>query len=116
MMGRIFILAGLLLCFAGCKQQAVDASVSACYANIGQLTRSQRVVDAPVTVVVSGGLRSGGQLIPANGVPWNACNLPFEFQRDSLAIYVSGYFLTSPELERMNVSLLPFEVTSSRLR
>ncbi|QIP13780.1 hypothetical protein G8759_14740 [Spirosoma aureum] len=67
-------------------------------------------------VRISGGLYTGYQLIASNGVAWSACSLPDEFRKDSLKIYVSGYFLTSPELDVKNITPLPFEVTGARLR
>lgn len=99
----------------GCKKSDVAAEVSVCYPNM-ELRRAQSVTDAPVVVRLSGGLFTGAQLFASNGVAWGACNLPDKFKRDSLNIYVSGYFLTSPELELMNLTPLPFEVTGARAR
>lgn len=48
--------------------------------------------------------------------PWVACNLPTTFQKDSLKITVSGYLLTYPGLELLNVAALPFEITAIRVR
>ncbi|UHG94998.1 hypothetical protein [Spirosoma oryzicola] len=52
----------------------------------------------------------------ANRTPWGSCNLATAYQQDSLQVTVSGYFLTSDQLETMNISPLPFEVTSIQVR
>ena len=106
----------LLITLLGCKKNEVSASVSDCYPGMG-VSRSERVVNAPVVVRLSGGLITGAQLTAINGLSWSACHLSDEFKKkDSLKIYVSGYFLTSPNLKLMNLTPLPFEVTEARLR
>jgi hypothetical protein len=105
----------IIFILGSCKKEEVLPSVSTCYPSM-KLSRSRQVTDAPVLVRASGGLYLGFQLIASNGVPWSACNLPNEFKRDSLKIYVSGYSLTSPELELTNITPLPFEVVGARLR
>ncbi|WP_288426198.1 hypothetical protein [uncultured Spirosoma sp.] len=109
--GLICMAIGLL----SCDKPEVSSVVSTCYPSVNA-TRSQRITDAAVTVRASGGLATGYLLMASNDVAWSACNLPDEFKRDSLAIYVSGYSLTWPALESMNINLLPFEVTGARLR
>lgn len=99
----------------GCKKSDVASSASACYPNT-ELRRAGSVTDAPVVVRLSGGVFKGAQLIAGNGTAWGACNLPDELKRDGLNIYVSGYFLTWPELELMNLTPVPFEVTAARAR
>jgi hypothetical protein len=100
---------------AGCKQKEVDSFISPCYPNL-KLSRSHQVVDAPAVVEASGGLATGFQLVSSNGVKWSSCNLAQEYGRPNLQIYVSGYFVTSPELEAANITPLPFIVTSAKLR
>lgn len=102
-----------LIILVGCKKDKMPVSASDCYP---ESFRSERVTDAPVLVRLSGGLATGAQLTASNGVSWSACHLSDEFKKDSLKIYVSGYFLTSPSLELMNLTPLPFEVTGAKLR
>ena len=105
----------MITLLVGCKQDEVPSVASSCYPSV-EAVRSERVTDAAVTVQASGGLATGYQLVSSNGVAWSACNLPDEFKRNGLAIYVSGYSLTWPELKFMNISPLPFEVTRAKLR
>ena len=112
-----FLLAGAcMLSLLNCKEDKISSTALDCYSEFEGLTRDEYVVDAPVTVQLSGGLAIGSQLIASNGVPWGGCNLPKQFMQDSLAIYVTGYFLTSKTLEKMNLTPLPFVVTSAKLR
>jgi hypothetical protein len=105
-----------LLALLACKEEKISSSATACYSEFKGLRRGQHVVDVPVMVKRSNGLVAGKQLMLSNGVPLGACNLPDQFDQDSLAIYVSGYYLTSDQLELMNLTPLPFEVTSAKLR
>lgn len=109
------ILVFMISALSSCKKEEVSASVSTCYPDM-KLSRFQQATAASVLVRVSGGLYTGFQLMASNGVAWSACNLPEEFKRDSLKIFVSGYFLTSPELELKNITPLPFEVITAKLR
>lgn len=107
----------LVLVLTSCKEHKLSPSVLECHSENRGLKRGQYLVDAPVMVQMSGGLLVGAQLIPQNSdVRWGGCNLPDQFIQDSLAIYVTGYFLTSDDLEVMNLTPLPFEVTSAKLR
>ncbi|PSL33700.1 hypothetical protein CLV60_10169 [Dyadobacter jiangsuensis] len=106
-----------VLALTSCKEEQLNRSAFECYSELKGLRRWHYVVDAPVMVQMSGGLIIGTQLKPQNSdVKWGACNLPGQFMRDSLAIYVTGYFLTSDDLAVMNLTPLPFEVTSAKLR
>ena len=98
-----------------CHKDEVPATAPSCYTNV-TVSRSNRIIDAAVTVQASGGLATGFQLMASNGVFLSACNLPDEFKRNGLAIYVSGYSLIWPELELMNLTPIPFEVTGAKLR
>jgi hypothetical protein len=112
-----FLLAGVcMLTLLNCKEDKVNSTALDCYPEFEGLTRGENVVDAPVTVQLSGGLAIGSQLIASNGVAWGGCNLPDQFMQDSLSVYVTGYFLTSKTLETMNLTPLPFVVTSAKLR
>lgn len=114
-MMRYLLLMVFALVLGGCKRDKTIRAV-ACYPEIVDLKRGKHVVDVPVTFQLSGGLRLGGQLILANGTAWSACNLPNEFKENSLALSVTGYNLTSPALDVMNISPVPFEVTSVKYR
>jgi hypothetical protein len=112
-----FLLAGVcMLSFLNCKEDKVSSEALDCYSGFEGLTHDEYVVDAPVTVQLTGGLAVGSQLIASNGVAWGGCNLPKQFMQDSLAVYVTGYFLTSEALQKMNLTPLPFVVTSAKLR
>ncbi|MCE7038924.1 hypothetical protein [Dyadobacter sp. CY312] len=105
-----------LLAILSCKEDKINTAALDCYSQYKDLRRGEFVVDAPVTVQLSGGLALGKQLKASNGVSWGGCNLPAQFAQDSLAIYVTGYFLTSKELETMNLTPLPFEIISAKHR
>lgn len=109
----------VLICLAiellSCNKPEISSVASTCYPTVNA-TRSRRITDAAVTVQASGGLATGYLLTASNGVAWGACNLPDEFKHNGLAIYVSGYSLTWPGLESMNLNPLPFEVTEAKLR
>jgi len=114
---RNLVSLAFVLALLSCKEDKNSPSAPECYSELKGLRRGQHVVDAPVMVQISGGLIVGTQLITQNSaVRWGGCNLPEQFVKDSLAIYVTGYFLTSDDLERMNLTPLPFEVTSAKLR
>ncbi|GAB3760453.1 hypothetical protein GCM10028817_36560 [Spirosoma pomorum] len=104
-----------MLLVVGCNKEQVPSAASTCYPDVNA-NRSKLVTDVAVTVQASGGLAIGYRLVADNGVGWSACNLPEEFKRDGLAIYVSGYWLTWPGLEHMNLVPIPFEVTRAKLR
>ena len=114
---RYLVSLAFVLALLSCKEDKISPSALECYSEFKGLRRGQHIVDAPVIVQMSGGLLVGTQLIPQNSdVRWGGCNLPDQFVQDSLAIYVTGYFLTSGDLEVMNLTPLPFEVTSAKLR
>lgn len=115
-MKRHLLTIACMLCSLSCKEEKISSKALDCYAEFEGLKRGEYIVEAAVTVQLSGGLASGIRLIASNGVAWGGCNLPKQFVQDSLAIYVTGYFLTSKELELMNLTPLPFEVTSAKLR
>lgn len=106
-----------VMALLSCKEDKISSSALACYPELKGLRRGEHIVDVPVMIQMSGGLLVGTQLIPPNStMRWGGCNLPDQFVQDSLAIYVTGYFLTSDDLEVMNLVPSPFEVTSARLR
>jgi hypothetical protein len=112
-----FLFAGVcMLSLLNCKEDKNNLVVLDCYSGFEGLSRDEYVVDAPVTVRLSGGLAISSQLIASNGIAWGGCNLAKPFMQDSLAIYVTGYSLTSDQLKLMNLTPLPFVVTSAKLR
>lgn len=113
---RYLLSIAFMLALLSCKEDKISAAALDCYSEFEGLRRGQFIADAPVMVQMSGGLAAGNQLTASNGVSWGGCNLPGQFAKDSLAIYVTGYFLTSDGLERMNLTPLPFEVISAKLR
>lgn len=115
-MTRYLISIVFLLALLSWKEDKISTAALDCYSEFKDLKRGEYVVDAPVTVQPSGGLAVGKQLMATNGVSWGGCNLPAQFAQDSLTIYVTGYFLTSKELENMNLTPLPFEVISAKHR
>jgi hypothetical protein len=116
----------LLLTLLGCQKEDASLQTSPCQSPYGTLKRRSFIQDVPATIVMTGQNKgeSSFQIVPtlnrevdeANQTPWGSCNLETAFQKDSLKVRVSGYFLTSDRLELMNVSPLPFEVTSMQLR
>ncbi|WP_353723038.1 hypothetical protein [Dyadobacter sp. 676] len=115
-MNRLLIASICMLSLLNCKQDKISPVGLECYSGFEGLSRDENVTDAPVVVQLSGGTAIGSQLVATNGVAWGGCNLPKQFMQDSLAIYVTGYFVTSEALERMNITPLPFVVTSAKLR
>lgn len=116
-MHRTLYIVIVVLFFFSCKDKEINNSVATkCYPELKDIKRGERLVDFPVTVRLSGGLISGAILVDDKNHRLGACNLPGEFLKDSLAIYVSGYGLTSPTLISISMSQAPFEVTSAKLR
>jgi len=108
---KTFLLSLVIISMAGCGKTQVDSSLCGWP---GATRKNPYVKDFPVTVI---SWQAGAyQLAAGNDSRWGSCNLPDQFKQDSLKILVSGYFLTSPELELMNVNPVPFEVTDARLR
>jgi hypothetical protein len=113
----LFILLSFLV---GCHRNEVDSSVTSCaYPGVTMTRTSQFINQVPATIVT---VKSGSQSVSyqirraGNAAFLGSCNLPPAFAKDSLPVMVSGYLLTFPGLELMNLSPLPFEVTAVRLR
>lgn len=49
-------------------------------------------------------------------VSWVPCNLPIQFQKDTLSIVVSGYKLIRPDSQAVKMAEQPFEITDIKLR
>ncbi|GAB3962901.1 hypothetical protein GCM10028805_64940 [Spirosoma harenae] len=115
-----------LLAFIGCEKEDPASEISPCQSSYGRLRRRNFIQDIPAIVSLKG-QKNGEfsfQIVPsfstgvaeADRTPWGSCNLGTAFQKDSLKVTVSGYFLTSDLLETMNISPLPFEVTYMKIR
>jgi|GEM_PF-4418121 len=110
----------LLTVLFSCGKNKVVPSVTSCDYG-GELTRTNQFVkDIPATIVavkyptspiVSFQIMRGG-----TAAPLSSCGLPASLAKDSLKVTVSGYFLTFPGIEFVNISPLPFEVTDAKLR
>ena len=121
---KCFYFLGLVLALislVGCEKEKPDlSSICAGY------TRSELIRDIPALVIAQkiGGQLSGSYIIQPtpysassqSPTPWRPCNLSQQFQIDTLKIRVSGYLLTYPGLELMNIAQLPFEITDIQLR
>jgi hypothetical protein len=115
----LFLLLSILL---SCRKDEVSSSASPCSYGGNKLTRtSQFAKDIPATIiaiksptttpVISFQIMRGG-----TAAPLSSCGLPASFAKDSLKVIVSGYLLTFPGIEFVNISPLPFEVTDVKLR
>jgi hypothetical protein len=114
----LFLLLSFLI---GCHRDEVGPSVSSCTYSGGKLTRTNQFVKdipatiiaikSPTTPVLSFQIMRGG-----TAAPLSSCGLPASFAKDSLKVTVSGYLLTFPGIEFVNISPLPFEVTDAKLR
>ena len=98
-----------------CEKNKVNA-LSSCNYPWENLTRTDRFIqEVPATVAA---VHFPGQqpayhiLRGGNSAALGSCNLPEAFKKDSLKVMVSGYFLTFPGMDLMNINPLPFEVTA----
>lgn len=84
------------------------------------MTRTdQYIKDVPATVMaVTSPTKEVSYQIMRGGTsaPLGSCNLPLAFEKDGLQVIVSGYLLTFPGSELINLTPLPFEVTNIQLR
>ena len=113
----LFLLLGVL---GSCHNDNVDPSVTSCAYPGAELRRTTEFLeDVPATViaytppgtqVVNYQIMRGG-----TSAALGSCNMPSAFTKDSLRVVVSGYLLTFPGMELMNLSPLPFEVTDVKL-
>jgi hypothetical protein len=111
----------LLLSFlTSCDENKIDSSLTSCTYPGTKLTRTDQFIkDVPAMIIavkfpnqqVSYQIQRAG-----TSAALGSCNLPIAFAKDSLKVTVSGYALTFPGMELMNLSPLPFEVTDVELR
>ena len=117
-MKQTLLLVIIIFLFAGCDKNKIESDSNCTYAGV-TLTRTHNFVDnIPATVAAVKHLNQPEtyQIIPSENNSWGSCNLPQEFAKDSLKVFVSGYFLSFPEMETMNISPVPFEVTDIKPR
>ncbi len=123
-MKRTLIFLFLLSLLVECKErEAISPEVKAtpCVTAYEDTRRQDtKTIDQPGMVI-------GGriyQLIPSDVPPYDfayrtpavPCNLPERYRKDSLIVTFSGYYLTSPLLELIQISAIPFELTNIELR
>lgn len=111
------LLSGFLI---SCHKDGIDSSNSSCTCPDSQLTRTTRFIDqeqATITAFTSSSQQAIYQ-IAWGGSPVNMspCNLPPAFQKDSLKVTLSGYFVRYPGQSLIDIGNLPFEVTEIKLR
>lgn len=106
---------GLLLALA-CQQKDEIGPATYCGQPIADLKRQELVKNIAVTVVRANAQPTAFELMQSNGVRLSACSLSADFRQDSLPLFVSGYYLSWPELQYMNLTPLPFEITAARKR
>lgn len=109
----------MLSIMVACEDKAIESQESTCRFGNESLKRGEMVRDLIVTVTTAGSQLGSFQLVRAGGgnaTPLGICNLQAEYRQAGLELVVSGYFLTSPHLETMNLSPLPFDVTTARKR
>jgi hypothetical protein len=119
MMRLLCFILGLIF-FISCEKNKPDLT-SSCAGYI----RTEAVSNVPATVNrqrVNGQPTGNYRLVldpisySSYAQPLAVCNLPQQFQKDSLGVKVSGYYLTYPGFELMNGSALPFEIADIQLR
>lgn len=116
----LILFLGITILFS-CDKNEVNPSISSCKYGSRELTRTDQLVkDIPATII---GIRSPTSPVitfqvmrEGTAAALSSCGLPAEFAKDSLKVTVSGYFLTFPGMEFINLNPLPFEVTEARLR
>lgn len=115
-MRRILTLFFLLSILVSCGKDKFESQVPPC--SDSPFTRSADYVNKAIATVIAtktGNQSVGGYHIQPSGgpqvTPWIPCNLPKQFQKDSLKINVSGYLLTYPDFKMLNMSKIPFEIT-----
>jgi hypothetical protein len=105
----------LVFCLTSCEKTKVSA-LSSCDYPWENLTRTDEFIhELPATIdaVDLVGHQPAYQIMRGGtSTPLGSCNLPEAFKKDSLKVMVSGYLLTFPGMDLMNISPIPFEVTA----
>ncbi len=109
-----------LIGLASCEKQRPDlTSVCAGY------TRSESVSNVLATVNRQrvSGQPTGNYSIVLDPISYRSyttslapCNLPQQFQKDTLSIIISGYKLTRPDSQTVKTTEQPFEITDIQLK
>jgi len=117
-MKHCLLLISLLFFLAGCKKEKIASSTNCSYPGVTLTRTDESATQVPAIVVAVKDLNQtiSYQIKPSPDHAWAGCNLPQEFAKDSLKVFISGYFLTFPGMETMNISPVPFEVTEVRPR
>lgn len=110
----------LLFAFLTNCDNKVDPTATTCVYPDNKLARtSEFIKDVPATItsVTYSGQQTSYEIRRAGtSAPLGSCNLPPTFQKDGLSVTVSGYLLTFPGMEYINLSPLPFEITDIKVR
>ncbi len=111
----------LLSVLVSCYNDKVDPSVTSCaYPGVELRRTTEFIKDVPAIVIAY--TPPGTQIINyqimrgGTSAALGSCSLPSAFAKDSLSVTVSGYLLTFPGMELMNLSPFPFEVTEVKGR
>lgn len=105
----------LLPLVVACKKEAAEVPVSYCQYPSPATERGQRLNNVAVKVVRQSTHPTALLLQQVNGgVNLGTCNLPAEYLQEGLELYVSGFYLTWPGLENIDINPAPFEVVEAR--
>ena len=110
----------LLAFLTGCHKDGVDSSDSPSTCLGANLVRTGKFINQDSATIVAFTV-SNQQTIyqiawKGSPVSMSPCNLPTAFQKDSLKITLSGYFVRSPGASLVDISNLPFEITEIKQR
>ena len=105
---------------AGCHNDEINSSNSSCTCPDPQLIRTTGIINQePATIVAL--TSSSNQVFyqiawAGSPVKMSPCNLPATFQKDSLEVTLSGYFVRYAGQSLVDIGNLPFEITEIKLR
>jgi hypothetical protein len=123
-MKRALIFLFLLSASVGCKDKeyvSPEIRATLCVSNFEDIRRQSHKSLNKAGMVIGSFIYP---LLPSDSPPYDfslrtaavPCNLPQKFRQDSLIVSFSGYYLTSPLLEVIQISAIPFELTDIKLR
>jgi len=108
----------LVLVAMGCNDKINPVSPAACessyYSRGRELNNVETMVLAKTSITPSGAITIyylENPDVPGLTSPFAPCNLPKEFQKDKLAVRITCYQLTWPDMENQNSYGLPIELT-----
>lgn len=111
----------LLSVLSACRKESLDSKTSRCQNAAYPYERTSEVHLVSTTVraaVMNNQPINEYWIYPSDSRqvgPLTPCNLPIEFQKDSLKVKISGYMLSFPGMEYMDLTAFPFEVTEIQL-